>query len=116
MTVLRGGFFDFGCCLEQVGDLVAAFTARLCVLRGGDGGGISAVVVRVLPAKGGAAVLVGSLRFLDVVPCSAGTVANAVELPPPKSRAGGNEGGDGECEACGEDAFPYLAAILCFSP
>ena len=78
MTVLGGGFFDFGGCLEQVGDLGIsgdAFTARLYALRGGDGGGISAVVLRALPAEGGAAVLIGSLHFLDHVPCSAWIVA-----------------------------------------
>ena len=131
MTILRAGFIVFVRCLEQVGDFGAfggALTARLCLLRGGEDGGTSTAGVRVLAATGGAAVLVGSLRFLDPVPCSAGSLANAgtgvdlgtgtnVEpLDPPKSKGGGNPDGDCECPAVGDDAFPYLSAILCFSP
>lgn len=125
MIVLRAGLFVFVRCLEHVGDFGtfgAAFTARLYAFRGGDDGRTSTDGVRVLPATGGAAVLVGSLRFLDPVPCSAGTAANsgtgtnAEPLAPPKSKGGGNADGDWERAAFGDDAFPYFKAILCFSP
>lgn len=120
--VLRGGIFLFDRRLGRLGDegdlggLGAVLVARF--LGSGDDEGISTVKVRVLPPLTGRGALAGSFRFLDGAPCSALAVPNDA-LPPAlesNSRGGGNVDGDWECEPCGDEAFPNLAAILCFSP
>jgi hypothetical protein len=53
-------------------------------------------MLRVLMDMGGTAFLVGSFRFLDVMPCSAGTASNAGLLIglASNSRGGGNWDGE----------------------
>ena len=119
--VLRDGILFFGHRLLDEGDLGTQggpFTARFCALWGGDDGGISTPMLRVLPLMIGIGVLVGSLRFLDETSCSTLAVANGVLHPglESNSRGGGNVDGEWECEPCGNSTFPYLVAILCFSP
>jgi hypothetical protein len=86
-------------------------------MRGGDAGGWSGAMLRVLVHMGGTAFLVGSFCFLDVLACSAETTSNAGLLIglASNSRGGGNVDGEWECEPCGDDCFPYLLAILWFS-
>ena len=63
-------------------------------------------------------IVLCSLHFLDVGHCSAGALANGLYKIGCRSkyRGGENTTRDGDCEAVGEATFPYLAAILAFSP
>lgn len=72
---------------------------KICALRGGDVRGMSIAMLWVLLPMGGTCVFVGSLRFLDVVPCSTGAMANVVlEIRlASNSRGGGNVDGGCEC-------------------
>ena len=119
--VLRDDILFLGRRLLDEGDLGTLggpFTARFCALRGGNDGRISTPIMRVPPPMIGTGVLVGSLRFLDGTPCYALAVANGVLHPglESNSRGGGNVDGEWKCEPCGDSTFPYLVAILCFSP